>query len=97
MFANTQMMGVDVGWPEVQVPPSPAPMPNFASSISHIPAAINTVIGGGVSALGGFNPLSFLSMMGGGEPDTAPAASGPAAPALGASMLPAHYRVLMGG
>ena len=53
MFANSQMMGVDMGFPDVcltPAPPAPAPIPipypNIAAGPMGVPAAYNVLFGG---------------------------------------------------
>lgn len=51
MFANTQMLGLDPGLPDVGLtpaPPSPVPtpFPNTAQSLTNVPAALNVLFGG---------------------------------------------------
>lgn len=110
MFANTQMMGLGIGGPDVQLTPPttnptapsttfprmpgmpfmpgfpdvcvtpspggpvPIPYPNVAAGSGggdFDPMGTIGAIGGAIGgALGGMNPLSFLSMLGGGEPET---------------------------
>ena len=45
MFANTQMMGTDIGFPDVCLTPTPAPVPipypNIAMGPMGVPAAYN--------------------------------------------------------
>ncbi|MCA9621991.1 MAG: DUF4150 domain-containing protein, partial [Myxococcales bacterium] len=45
MFANTQMMGIDIGFPDVCLTPTPAPVPipypNIAMGPMGVPAAYN--------------------------------------------------------
>jgi len=45
MFANTQMMGMDIGFPDVCLTPTPAPVPipypNIAAGPMGVPAAYN--------------------------------------------------------
>lgn len=45
MFANTQMMGMDIGFPDVCLTPTPAPVPipypNIAMGPMGVPAAYN--------------------------------------------------------
>jgi hypothetical protein len=94
MFANRSLGTTNFGVTDVASTPTPAgpvpmPFPNVSHSVGHIPTVMNAVVGGG---LGGLDPMSFLSMMGGGEPDAAPAGA-----AIGASMAPSQLRVLMGG
>lgn len=47
MFANTQMMGVDLGLPDVCLTPSPAPVPvpypNIAAGPMGVPAVYNVL------------------------------------------------------
>jgi hypothetical protein len=48
MFANTQMMGLDTGFPDVCLTPSPAgpvpiPYPNIAAGPMGVPAAYNVL------------------------------------------------------
>src|SRR5687767_13038551 len=48
MFANTQMMGVDMGFPDVCLTPTPAgpvpiPYPNIGLGPTAIPAQVNTL------------------------------------------------------
>ncbi|MBI4702921.1 MAG: DUF4150 domain-containing protein [Deltaproteobacteria bacterium] len=47
MFANTQMMGVDIGFPDVCLTPTPAPVPipypNIALGPMGVPAAYNVL------------------------------------------------------
>ncbi len=48
MFANTQMMGIDVGFPDVCLTPTPAgpvpiPYPNIAAGPMGVPAAYNVL------------------------------------------------------
>lgn len=84
MFANTQMMGVDVGFPDVcTTAPSTtgqgasfpdvalAPSPNGSVPIPYPNVGASSgPIGGMVGGLlGGMNPLTYLSMLGGGEPE----------------------------
>lgn len=74
MFANSPMFGTD-SWMTPSLPtPVPTPFPNVAE-----PAELLFGMGGG--GVGGFDPLSWLSMLGGGEseptPSTAPAQSSP--------------------
>lgn len=49
MFANTQMMGIDMGFPDVCMTPTPAgpvpiPYPNIAAGPMGVPAAYNTLV-----------------------------------------------------
>lgn len=48
MFANTQMMGIDLGFPDVCLTPTPAPVPipypNIAAGPMGIPAAYNVLL-----------------------------------------------------
>lgn len=48
MFANTQMMGMDMGFPDVCLTPTPAPVPipypNMAMGPTGVPAAYNVLI-----------------------------------------------------
>jgi hypothetical protein len=96
MFANMNLGVMNTSFPDIaQAPmaggPVPVPYPNVAQSTTHIPSVMQTVMGGGSAggpALGGMNPLAFLSMMGGGEP---------AGPAVGASIVPSQMRVMLGG
>lgn len=50
MFANTQMMGVSLGFPDVCLTPSPAPVPipypNIALGPTAIPNVVNVLIMG---------------------------------------------------
>jgi hypothetical protein len=51
MFANTQMMGLDIGFPDVCMTPvgpavAPIPYPNFAFGPLGVPAAYNCFFGG---------------------------------------------------
>lgn len=53
MFANTQMMGVDTGFPDVcltPVPPAPAPVPipypNVTNGVIGMPAVFNVLLAG---------------------------------------------------
>src|ERR1700733_10346273 len=47
MFANTQMMGIDMGFPDVCLTPTPAPTPipypNIAAGPMGVPAAYNVL------------------------------------------------------
>jgi hypothetical protein len=47
MFANTQMMGLDIGFPDVCLTPTPAPVPipypNIAAGPMGVPAAYNVL------------------------------------------------------
>jgi hypothetical protein len=47
MFANTQMMGMDMGFPDVCLTPTPAPVPipypNIAMGPMGVPAAYNVL------------------------------------------------------
>jgi hypothetical protein len=43
MFANTQMMGVDIGFPDVCLTPTPAPVPVPYPNIAMGPTAIPSV------------------------------------------------------
>jgi hypothetical protein len=47
MFANTQMMGIDMGFPDVCLTPTPAPVPipypNIAAGPMGVPAAYNVL------------------------------------------------------
>ncbi|MRG90394.1 DUF4150 domain-containing protein [Polyangium spumosum] len=47
MFANSQMMGVDMGFPDVCLTPTPAPVPipypNIAAGPMGVPAAYNVL------------------------------------------------------
>ncbi|MBK6515310.1 MAG: DUF4150 domain-containing protein [Polyangiaceae bacterium] len=49
MFANTQMMGIDMGFPDVCLTPTPAPVPipypNIAMGPMGVPAVYNVLIG----------------------------------------------------
>ena len=54
MFANTNLCVVNFAFPDVCKTPTPAgpiplPYPNFALSITHIPAQFCVVIGGGLA------------------------------------------------
>ncbi|MBK9261685.1 MAG: DUF4150 domain-containing protein [Polyangiaceae bacterium] len=48
MFANTQMMGIDLGFPDVCLTPTPAPVPipypNIAAGPMGVPAAYNVLL-----------------------------------------------------
>jgi hypothetical protein len=48
MFANTQMMGIDMGFPDVCLTPTPAPVPipypNIAAGPMGVPAAYNVLL-----------------------------------------------------
>ncbi len=48
MFANTQMMGMDLGFPDVCLTPTPAPVPipypNIAMGPMGVPAAYNVLM-----------------------------------------------------
>jgi hypothetical protein len=48
MFANTQMMGMDLGFPDVCLTPTPAPVPipypNIAMGPMGVPAAYNVLV-----------------------------------------------------
>lgn len=48
MFANTQMMGMDLGFPDVCLTPTPAPVPipypNIALGPMGVPAAYNVLL-----------------------------------------------------
>lgn len=51
MFANTQMMGIDTGFPDVCLTPTPAgpvpiPYPNIAAGPMGVPAAYNVLMMG---------------------------------------------------
>jgi hypothetical protein len=50
MFANSQMMGVDMGFPDVCLTPTPAPVPipypNIAAGPMGVPAAYNILFMG---------------------------------------------------
>jgi hypothetical protein len=47
MFANSQMMGIDIGFPDVCLTPTPAPVPipypNIAAGPMGVPAAYNVL------------------------------------------------------
>jgi len=48
MFANTQMMGLDLGFPDVCLTPTPAPVPipypNLALGPMTVPAVYNVIL-----------------------------------------------------
>lgn len=47
MFANTQMMGIDIGFPDVCLTPpvaAPIPYPNFGMGPMAVPAAYNILL-----------------------------------------------------
>lgn len=47
MFANTQMMGIDIGFPDVCMTPpvaAPIPYPNFGMGPMAVPAAYNILL-----------------------------------------------------
>lgn len=50
MFANSQMMGIDMGFPDVCLTPTPAPVPipypNIAAGPMGVPAAYNVLFMG---------------------------------------------------
>ncbi|MFO0611931.1 MAG: DUF4150 domain-containing protein [Polyangiaceae bacterium] len=49
MFANSQMMGIDIGFPDVCLTPTPAPVPipypNIAAGPMGVPAAYTVLMG----------------------------------------------------
>jgi hypothetical protein len=99
MFANSQMMGIDMGFPDVcltPVPPAPAPVPipypNIALGPMGVPAAYHCLI----MAMPAHNMLTTIPLSNGDNPGIATGvASGVV---MGPSRrLTASFTVLMGG
>jgi hypothetical protein len=96
MFANTQMMGLDLGFPDVCLTPTPAPVPipypNMALGPMGVPAAYNILL----SAAPAHNMATTVVMTNG---DNAGVAMGVAsATVMGPSRhLTAAFTVLLGG
>jgi hypothetical protein len=96
MFANTQLAGMDLGFPDVCLTPSPAPVPvpypNFTSAPMGTPAAYNVLMGGAPA----HNMSTVIPMTNG---DNAGVSLGVAsATVMGPSRhLTAAFTVLVGG
>ncbi len=71
MFANTQMMGVDIGFPDVCLTPMPAPVPipypNIALGPMTVPAVYNVLM----SCAPAHNLFSTVVMTNGDNPGVA--------------------------
>lgn len=71
MFANTQMMGVDIGFPDVCLTPTPAPVPipypNIALGPMTVPAVYNVLM----SCAPAHNLFSTVVMTNGDNPGVA--------------------------
>lgn len=72
MFANSQMMGMDLGFPDVCLTPTPAgpvpiPYPNIALGPMGVPAAYNVL----VMALPAHNLLTTIPLSNGDNPGVA--------------------------
>ena len=89
MFANSQMLGLDAGFPDVGLtpaPPSPVPtpFPNTAMSVTDIPAAMNVLVGG-ASPMQSLLPNVDPSVSSGGI------SPGPLLPSIGMPALPQSF------
>jgi hypothetical protein len=97
MFANTQMMGTDMGYPDVCLTPSPAgpvpvPYPNVASGPMALNAAYNVLFAGAPAHnLGTFIPMTNGDNAGVGLGVASGTVMGPARHLVGA------FTVLIGG
>jgi hypothetical protein len=91
MFANTQMMGIDIGFPDVCLTPTPAPVPipypNIALGPMTVPAVYNVLM----SCAPAHNLFSTVVMTNGDNPGVA---MGVASGHGHGSVAPAHGRVL---
>jgi len=75
MFANTQMMGLDLGFPDVVLTPpvmAPIPYPNAAAGPLGVPAAYNVLL----MAMPAHNMLTMIPVSLGDLPGTTGVASG---------------------
>lgn len=96
MFANSQMMGVDMGFPDVCLTPTPAPVPipypNIAMGPMGVPAAYNVLF----MATPAHNMLTTIPLTNG---DNAGVALGVASGLVmgPARHLTAAFSVLVGG
>lgn len=75
MFANTQMMGLDLGFPDVVLTPPPmfpVPYPNAATGPLGVPAAYNVLL----TAAPAHNMLTTIPLSMGDLPGTTGVASG---------------------
>ncbi len=75
MFANTQMMGIDLGFPDIVLTPPlmvPIPYPNVAAGPLGLPAAYNVLL----MAMPAHNMLTMIPMSLGDLPGVVGVASG---------------------
>lgn len=96
MFANTQMMGMDMGFPDVCLTPTPAPVPIPYPNIAMGPTAANPVPNVMLSCLPAHNMATTIPLTNG---DNAGVALGVASGlVMGPSRhLTAAFTVLIGG